>query len=232
MTPHLLAPAAPLPAPTSDAARCTFLWKPAGLPVFAPHGEPDGPSLLSWWQAQPGFPPDPFPPGFEGGIAHRLDTATSGLVLVARTPEALVHLRAQFSRSELRKFYVFRSRSGPSAPVTVETPLGHHPKNTRKMVVADRPYRRCRGKWYPAWSRFTWLRADPDVPDCGLWQAEIRTGVMHQIRAHALSAGIPLVGDPLYGQPGAVGDYLLHHARVVFGDGSGSPEAPLPTGEG
>lgn len=233
MTPFLL--------PSTCPASC--LWKPAGLPVFPTHAAPGSPCLLAWWRDQSAFPTGEFPSGFEGGIAHRLDTGTSGLVLASSSPAGLAALRRQFSERALRKFYVFRSAAGAressTVPptLTVEIPIGHHAKNERKMVVADRPYRQCRGKWYDAWTRFTWLGEDATCPGAHLWQAEIRTGVMHQVRVHALHAGLSLCGDPLYStrpvdplDPGsrAPTPFLLHHAQVVFPDGTSSPVAPLP----
>ncbi|MSQ04103.1 MAG: RNA pseudouridine synthase [Myxococcales bacterium] len=228
----------PLLLSSTCAPSC--LLKPAGLPVFPRHHATGSECLLAWWRAQPEYPSDEFPPGFEGGIAHRLDTATSGLVLAANTPTDLTALRRQFSQHTLRKFYFFRSAVGAggkiAAPITIELPIGHHPKNERKMVVADRPYRRCRGKWYDAWTRFTWLAEDTSCPGTHLWQAEIRTGVMHQIRVHALHAGVALCADPLYSgalgppvppEPGELPGFLLHHAQVVFPDGTRTPVAPL-----
>lgn len=235
--------------PPEDASnRHLYLWKPPGLPVFPPH-EGTGPSVLAWWQGHPEFPPFEFPAGFEGGITHRLDTATSGLLLVARTVESLAELRGLFSGATLRKFYVFRSAVGPGAvqpaakppergcrtengSLVLEIPIGHHPKSRRRMIVADPPHRAVRGRWYPAWTRFTLLEEDPHG---WLWQAEIRTGVMHQIRVHAQYAGLPLLGDPLYGGADREDDavppqYLLHHALMIFPDGVRTPIAPLPGG--
>jgi len=50
-----------------------------------------------------------WPEGFDGGIAHRLDNATSGLLVVADDATALAELRGRFSRGELRKRYLFLS---------------------------------------------------------------------------------------------------------------------------
>lgn len=239
--------------PEDASSRHLYLWKPPGLPVFPPH-EGAGPSVLAWWQGQAEFPAFAFPAGFEGGITHRLDTATSGLLLVARTVESLAELRGLFSGATLRKFYVFRSAVGPGAvlpaggrtqgSILVEIPIGHHPKSRRRMIVADPPHRAVRGRWYPAWTRFTPLGAAagaqhpivPEAEQAWLWQAEIRTGVMHQIRVHAQYAGLPLLGDPLYGGADREGDaaappeFLLHHALMIFPDGVRTPIAPLPGG--
>ena len=70
-----------------------FVNKPAGLPVFPPHADPSGDCVLRRLEAQGCLGPGPWPQGFEGGLAHRLDTATSGLVAFAPDPEALATLR-------------------------------------------------------------------------------------------------------------------------------------------
>lgn len=202
------------------AAEPTRLWlhKPAGLPVFPPHADPAGDCVLARLLAR--FPERAaagWPEGFAGGIAHRLDTATSGLLLVARTPADLPGLRALFRDGALRKHYRFRS-SGAGRGGVVDVPIAHHPRRADRMVVRRGPRTAHRGKWYPAWTRLEHLGEDR-------WAAEIRTGVMHQVRVHAAYAGAPLDGDALYG--GAPGVFRLHHLRVD-GPGWSSPEAPLP----
>ena len=190
--------------------RHLYLLKPAGLPVFPPHGEAGGDCLLS--RARDLLGPGPWPAGFEGGLAHRLDTATGGIVVAARTPADLARVRDEFAAGSLRKFYVFRSSGAVDfTDRTVTAPIAHHPTKKDRMLcprsgAADAtPHR---GKWYPATTRLT--RRGP------LWQAEIHSGVMHQVRVHAALAGLPLTGDRLYG--GAPGPYLLHHLRIVGRD--------------
>jgi 23S rRNA pseudouridine1911/1915/1917 synthase len=191
-----------------DAHRL-YLYKPAGLPVFPPHADPDGDCLLARLLAsredRAGFPA-----GFEGGIAHRLDNLTEGLVIAARAPEDLAPLRAEFTGGRLRKRYAFHSLGDASPPRVIETPLAHHERKKDRMVWRGRH----RGKWYPAHTEL-WKRPEP-----GWWDCEITTGVMHQIRAHAASVGLPLTGDPVYG--GAPGPFRLVAVRVL-GPGWSSP---------
>ncbi len=213
-----------MPVLSADADRL-YLFKPAGIPVFPPHADASGDCLLARLLAAAPGQAGAWPAGFEGGIAHRLDTATSGLVLAARSPEALARLRAEFSARTLRKHYVFRSAGEADVarwPHLVDVEIAHHPNRRDRMVARRGPRTAHRGRWYPAWSAFSPC-AHPTGK--GLWNCEIRTGVMHQVRVHAAWLGLPLVGDTLYGGP--PGRYVLH-ARRIDGPGWSSPDVPLP----
>ncbi len=204
----------------ADAHRL-YLWKPPGLSVFPPHADPSGDCLLARLLAAEPARATGWPAGFEGGIAHRLDNATSGLVVAARARPDLDPLRAQFASGELRKFYLTRSEAQPLFDTRICTdPIAHHPNRKDRMVVRRGPRTTHRGRWYPSWTRFE------SRPSGGL-EVEIRTGVMHQIRVHAAAVGVPITGDRLYG--GAPGVFLLHHLRMA-GPGWVSPDAPLPVG--
>lgn len=178
-----------------ETATLLFAAKPAGTPVFPPHADPEGDCVLARLLAARPAQNQAFPAGFEGGIAHRLDTLTGGFVVVAKSVEALAAVRAEWG--ELSKFYRFYS----SAKVDfrdqlVTAPIAHHPRKKDRVVVGV--HRRHRGEWRPAWTRLRWLGK-------GWWEAEIRTGVLHQIRAHAAFAGVPLDGDEIYGGEAAEG---------------------------
>lgn len=200
-----------------------WLWllKPAGLPVFPLHADPDSDCVLKRLLAElPEQGQGAWPEGFQGGLAHRLDIPTSGVLLAARTSEALLRAREAFASKSLVKRYRFLS----AGVLTLEhctLEIAHHPKNRRKMVVRRGPRTRCRGKWYPADTRFRALGGP-------LYEAVITTGVMHQIRVHAAHAGVPLLGDSLYGgEPTLEGGFYLHHAHLK-GLG-GCPYIPQPS---
>lgn len=181
-----------------------FVDKPAGLPVFPPHHNPDGDCVLRRYQAAYGVDAS-FPPGFEGGIAHRLDNLTSGFLVVAKTPAALAAVRAEWA--QLRKFYRFRGAGALDAPVVIDAPIAHHPRRSDRVVVRREVRRAHRGAWRPAWTRIVPLGD-------GWFEAEIRTGVLHQVRAHAAFAGVPLLGDPVYGPPGSGPAPVLVHVAI------------------
>jgi len=201
----------------AEDERLLWLEKPSGVPVFPPHAEPGGDCLLRrLLQVRP-QQDLAFPEGFAGGIAHRLDVPTSGLVVAAKTPEVLGEVRAAFAEGRLRKTYLFLSdRSVPWTEHRVTTRLAHHKRDRRRMVTERGRSTPHRGRWYDADTRLRHLRGP-------LWEAVIVTGVMHQIRAHAASVGLALRGDRLYGGRGE-GPFRLHHSRL---EGLG----PGPTSE-
>ncbi len=203
-----------------------YLEKPAGLPTLTPHGDPDGDSVLRrLLDAHPQQRAVGWPDGFPGGILHRLDTGTSGLVLAATSLAAFERGRDAFASHALRKVYRFLTRKDVGwSTHAVEHPLAHDRRRKARMVWqrgADTPHR---GRWLPA---RTELRRLGRRGSLHLWEAVITTGVMHQVRVHAAAVGLPLAGDGLYGG-GAGPRFWLHHERV---DGwfEPTPELPLPT---
>lgn len=202
--------------------------KPAGLPVFPPHAAPGGDSVLARLLAEaPDRSAQAWPAGFEGGIAHRLDTSTSGALLVADDPEELAFLRAAFAEGALTKTYVLRAaRDVTWSQHTCTTPLAHDARHKARMIAQRGAATPHRGRWYPAHTRFRRL-AD------ALWEVQITTGVMHQIRVHAAFVGLPIAGDTRYGGGPTPADapagatFLLHHVGLV-GPGIATEPVPLP----
>lgn len=197
-----------------------YLHKEAGLPVFP---QADEPSLLgSLLEARPEQGAVEWPDRFEGGLLHRLDNQTSGLVVAARTLAALRRGREAFESHELLKRYRLLTHKDVSwSEHQVDRPLAHDRRRRSRMVWqrgASTPHR---GRWYPAVTRFERLGR---LGDLHLWEATMSTGVMHQIRVHAASVGLPLAGDRLYGG-GGDGRFRLHHRRIDGWPGD-APELP------
>ncbi len=188
------------------------LSKPAGLSVLAPHADPSGDCLLKrLLAAEPARAQVPWPRGFEGGIAHRLERATSGAVAVAESAEQLAWLRQRFSSKELHKRYLlWAARDVPWSTNACDRSLAHDRRHRGRMVVQRGARTPHRGRWLPAQTHFRRIEGR-------LWEATMRTGVMHQIRLHAAFVGIPILGDRRYGggaAPDAVpGEerFFLHH---------------------
>lgn len=200
--------------------------KPAGLPVFPPHDDPAGDCVLHrLMQASPDRAAHAWPPGFEGGIAHRLDTSTSGALLVADTPGELARIRDAFRDGALTKTYLMRAaRKVGWNENSCDRPIAHDARKKHRMIVQRGENTPHRGAWYPAHTRF--VRRHGDV-----WQVQITTGVMHQIRVHAAFVGLPLLGDGTYGggpTPDGAPEgltFYLHHVGLV---GGGVRTDPVP----
>ncbi len=124
------------------------------------------------------------------GIVHRLDKDTSGVMVVARTQEALRSLSAQFKNRIVRKKYlalvagVIKKGSG-----TIEVGLGRHVKERKKISVHT----------HSAREAITGFVVKERYPNATLLEVEIKTGRTHQIRVHMAHIGHPVLGDSVYG---------------------------------
>lgn len=207
------------------------MWdKPAGLPVLPPHADLQGDCVLVRLLAdQPHRATVAWPAGFEGGLVHRLDTSTSGAVALADDLADLTFLRGLFGDGKLRKRYLLRAARDPDWDQNrCELALAHDPRHKGRMVVQRGRETPHRGKWLPARTSFR-RRAGT------LFEAEITTGVMHQVRVHAAFVGIPILGDRRYGggetpqdaPPGLV--FYLHHRGFTGPDGLRTAEVPDPS---
>ncbi len=190
--------------------------KPAGLPIERPRR--GGASLEDHLEAlKLGFQRAPVP-------VHRLDTDTSGCLLLARNPKALKRFNAAFEQRQVEKSYIAVLDGMPQGDTgTIELSLS-------KISSAEKGWRMIAAKkGKPAVTH--WELVETIGP-----RAVIRfrpeTGRTHQIRIHALAGlGVPLLGDPIYGNGKGAARTMLHAERlVVQRDGKPPIEAvaPLP----
>ena len=124
------------------------------------------------------------------GIVHRLDVGTTGVLVVARTDRAYERLSAAFAERRVQKTYLAMVYGAPrSSDATIDKPILRDPRERKKMTVSPR------GR--EAVSHYRVLASSDGI---SLLSIAIETGRTHQIRVHLKSEGLPLVGDPLYGE--------------------------------
>ncbi|HWP65150.1 MAG TPA: RluA family pseudouridine synthase [Candidatus Limnocylindria bacterium] len=162
-----------------------------------------------------------------GGLVHRLDTGTSGVLVAARSAAVWTSLREAFRAHAVRKRYLALARGVAPERLHVDLPLCHDPADRRRMTPA-RPGRRS----WPAKSTIERLATDGAV---SLVRITMRTGVTHQIRVHLAHLGHPVLNDRLYGGPPAAlppGRHALHAAELVLPADGERPaciiRSPLP----
>ncbi|MBD5279772.1 MAG: RluA family pseudouridine synthase [Bacteroides sp.] len=170
--------------------------KPAGLVVHPGHGNYHGTlvnALAYHFKDNPDY--DVSDPRL--GLVHRIDKDTSGLLVVAKTPEAKTHLGNQFFHKTTKREYVAVVWGDfPDDKGTIIGNIARNPRNKLQMCVTGDP---AVGKHavthYEVVERFGYVT----VVKCVL-----ETGRTHQIRVHMLSEGHPLFNDARYG-----GDRIL-----------------------
>jgi 23S rRNA pseudouridine1911/1915/1917 synthase len=159
--------------------------------------------------------------GLEPGIVHRLDTDTSGLVVVARTKAAFDVLREALQSEQLQKEYLLICQSeGLPDDGVIEHPIANHPKDQKRVYPCIHPRDVMRYAPRPALTTFTVVKR---VEPWALVRATAPRAVRHQLRAHFASIEHALAGDKLYGVDGSIPRHALHASRVAF-EGAGQPE--------
>ncbi len=133
-------------------------------------------------------------------LVHRIDKETSGVLLLAKTKEACAALTSQFKNRETDKYYLALVHGKPEKEeFEVEQPIGKIPGSRIGLKMYPRTLEE---GGLPSLTRFERVetRTGPQGT-FSLMACFPRTGRQHQIRIHADVAGIPLIGDKLYGMP-------------------------------
>jgi 23S rRNA pseudouridine1911/1915/1917 synthase len=178
--------------------------KPAGVVVHPAPGHAQGTLVhgLLAYEVEGGEEPE------RPGIVHRLDRDTSGLLVVARSPEAHRRLQELVQARELTREYLAlvvgrpRSRRG-----TIDAPIGRDRNDPlRHSLDTDVPR-----------NAVPHFEVEELFPRHALVRVTLETGRTHQIRVHLAAIDLPVVGDPVYGVQGlGLRRQFLHAARLAF----------------
>ena len=170
------------------------------------------------------------------GIVHRIDKETSGILLIAKTPEAFGELQRQFKAREVKKTYLALVHGKLVPPEgEIRAPVGRLPWNTERFGVVPG------GK--EAVTRFKAVSCQLSAVSkeyLTLVELYPETGRTHQIRVHLKYINHPIVGDYLYAgrkvsrsdRAGDAPRVMLHAQKITFTHpGTGKVlaiEAPIP----
>jgi len=157
--------------------------KPAGLIVHPGAGNPQHTlmnALLHHDQKLDQVP--------RAGIVHRLDKDTSGLLVIARTPQSHTSLVKQLQTRDMHREYVTIVSGVMTAGGTIDQPIGRHPKHRTRMAIVKN------GR-----TAITHYRIIRKYRHHTQLQVNLETGRTHQIRVHMTWYHHPIIGDPVYG---------------------------------
>jgi len=195
---------------------CVVIYKPVGVLSHSKGAFNPEATVATWLRSRvKGLSGD------RGGIVHRLDRATSGVMICAKTPEALSWLQKQFANRNVKKTYaaVISGHFEPEEAV-IDMPIERNPKAPATFRVG------MQGK-----HAVTAYRTVASNSKYSLLELKPTTGRTHQLRVHLGHFHHPIVGDTLYGGEPAERLYLhaehleitllKDHERKVF-------TAPIP----
>lgn len=190
--------ARPHPPPVAQEIPLSILYeddwllaldKPPGMVAHPTKGHSDGTlvNALLWHLGKP-----------EGGacLVSRLDKGTSGVMLVAKVPEAHTRLARILGTREAEKEYLAVVHGPVLLPKgRIDRRILRDPQEPRRRITS-----RSEGQEATTlWERLA--ESDEGSPGIALLKCRLLTGRTHQIRVHLQSEGMPIVGDPLYGEP-------------------------------
>jgi len=179
--------------------------KPAGMVTHPAHGATSG-TLVNALLAHIGtLPGDALRPG----LVHRLDRDTSGLMVVAKTQQALSTLGIAMKTRQIKREYLGLVHGVPEhARGTIDGPIGRDPHNRLKYAIVED------GK--PAVTHYEVRDVFPKHSELIF---RLETGRTHQIRVHMAAMGHAIVNDPVYGREEArfgLPGQALHAWRLSF----------------
>lgn len=182
---------------------CVVLDKPEGILTHSKGAFNSEQTVASWLSQRPEFNFKTDTDNQRAGIVHRLDRATSGVMICAKTEAALKHLQKQFQDRKAKKTYVARV-DGKIKPATaiIDIPIERNPKQPQRFRPGSN------GK--PAQTMYQTLSV---IGKDSLLKLIPATGRTHQLRVHLNYIKHPIIGDTFYG--GRKAERLFLHAHKL-----------------
>lgn len=211
LTPQYLEEIKPDPTPLDILfadEHLAVINKEAGLTVH-PAASVSEPTLVH--RALYHFPELESQEGPRPGIVHRLDKNTSGLMVVARSPQAFNTLSTAFAQRQVHKEYLALVTGTPKDSGQITKPMGRHPTMKTKMAVVQNG-----GRAAQTFYERLWIAPEGQA---SLLKVQIPTGRTHQIRVHLAFMGHPILGDAVYGNQAIAAQaprQMLHAWRLGF----------------
>ncbi|MBI5358504.1 RluA family pseudouridine synthase [Candidatus Amesbacteria bacterium] len=147
----------------------------------------------------------------KGGIVHRLDKDTSGVMVLAKTEEAYEKLKLQFLERTTKKTYwaLVHGKMSESSGI-ISAPIDRHPKDSRKFAVSTNLSRTAITEWKVI-REFTIFNLQ-----FSLLELSPHTGRTHQLRVHMQHLHHPIVSDPIYGWQKSLSEDLKFCPRLFL----------------
>jgi len=163
--------------------------KPAGLVVHPARGNREG-TLVNGLLHHCRLLPPRGDSALRPGVVHRLDKATTGLLVFAKTDAALSSLGHQIEhRTVVREYLAFVWGDMERDEGVIDAPIGRHTIERRRMAVTP----------FAARTAVTTYEVLRRYNLASYLRLRLKTGRTHQIRVHMQHVGHPVVGDPDYG---------------------------------
>ncbi len=179
--------------------------KPAGMVTHPAHGTRSGTlvnGILGYLGTLPG---DTLRPG----LVHRLDRDTSGLLVIAKTPESLSALGIAMKARDIKREYLGLVHGVPDEAIgTIEGPIGRDPHNRMRYAIVN-----------DGRAAVTHYELRASFPKHSELLFRLETGRTHQIRVHCAAIGHNILNDPVYGREEtrfALPGQALHAWKLAF----------------